>query len=149
MLSKSLEALQSARAMPRATVLIADDHAVVLDRLVSLLKDHFEVLGTAVSGTLLIEAAARLCPDVVVTDISMPGLNGLEALRQLKTACSDTKVILLTMDADAEVATHAIRSGASGFLTKFSAIDELVTAINEVLQGRVYVTRAVDGQSPA
>jgi DNA-binding NarL/FixJ family response regulator len=109
----------------------------------NLLKDPFEVVGTAMNGNLLIEAAARLQPDVVVTDLSMPGLNGLDVLERLKGSRADTKIIVLTMDADAELATYAIRKGASGFMTKVSAIDELVTAINEVLQGRVYVTHAI------
>jgi len=124
-------------------VLIADDHAVLLERLVSLLKERFEIVGTAMTGKLLIEGAARLRPDVVVTDISMPGLNGLQALGRVKKASPETKVIVLTIDADADLAAYAIHSGASGFITKVSASDELVTAIHEVLQGRVYVTRAV------
>jgi DNA-binding NarL/FixJ family response regulator len=130
--------------MPQATVLIADDHPRVLQLLVNLLKDRFEVVGTAVNGDQLIEATARLRPDVVVTDISMPALNGLEALRRLKTAGSETKIIVLTMDARAELASHAISSGASGFMAKLSAGNELVTAINEVLQGRVYVSRPLN-----
>jgi DNA-binding NarL/FixJ family response regulator len=130
--------------MPQATVLIADDHPLVLELLVDLLKDRFDVVGTAVNGDQLIEATARLRPDVVVTDISMPALNGLEALRRLKTAGSATKIIVLTMDAHPELARHAIRSGASGFIAKHSAGSELVTAINEVLRGRVYVSRPLN-----
>ena len=136
--------LQSARAMPQATVLIADDHPLVLELLVELLKDRFDVVGTAVNGDQLMEATARLRPDVVVTDISMPALNGLEALRRLKTAGSVTKIIVLTMDAHPELASHAIRSGASGFMAKHSAGSELVTAIDEVLRGRVYVSRPLN-----
>jgi DNA-binding NarL/FixJ family response regulator len=126
--------------MRNATVLIADDHPSLLSGLVSLLEETFEVVGAVVNGHLLVEAAARLRPDVVVTDISMPGLNGLEALEQLKAARSDIKVVVLTMYADAALAAEAIRAGASAFVVKVSAADELATAINEVLQGRVYLS---------
>src|SRR5882672_3510216 len=126
--------------MRNATVLIADDHPSLLSGLVSLLEEKFEVVGAVVNGQLLVEAAARLRPDVVVTDISMPGLNGLEALAQLKAARSDIKVVVLTMYADGALAAEAIRAGASGFVVKVSAADELETAIDEVLQGRVYLS---------
>jgi DNA-binding NarL/FixJ family response regulator len=126
--------------MRNATVLIADDHPSLLSGLVSLLEETFEVVGAVVNGHLLVEAAARLRPDVVVTDISMPGLNGLEALEQLKAARSDIKVVVLTMYADAALAAEAIRAGASAFVVKVFAADELETAINEVLQGRVYLS---------
>jgi len=126
--------------MRNATVLIADDHPSLLSGLVSLLEEKFEVVGAVVNGHLLVEAAARLRPDVVVTDISMPGLNGLEALAQLKAARSDIKVVVLTMYADGALAVEAIRAGASAFVVKVSAADELETAIDEVLQGRVYLS---------
>jgi DNA-binding NarL/FixJ family response regulator len=126
--------------MRNATVLIADDHPSLLSGLVSLLEETFDVVGAVINGHLLVEAAARLRPDVVVTDISMPGLNGLEALEQLKAARSDIKVVVLTMYADAALAAEAIRAGASAFVVKVFAADELETAINEVLQGRVYVS---------
>ena len=126
--------------MRNATVLIADDNPSLLSGLVSLLEETFEVVGAVVNGHLLVEAAARLRPDVVVTDISMPGLNGLEALEQLKAARSDIKVVVLTMYADAALAAEAIRAGASAFVVKVSAAEELATAINEVLQGRVYLS---------
>jgi DNA-binding NarL/FixJ family response regulator len=129
------------RAMQQARVLIADDHAVVLDRLVTLLKDRFEVVGTVSDGNVLIERATRLSPDVIVLDLSMPGFTGLEALRQLRLARSEAKIIVLTMDVDAEIVTEAISCGASGFLLKLLAGEQLATAIDEVLQGRVYVAR--------
>jgi DNA-binding NarL/FixJ family response regulator len=127
----------------RARVLIADDHTIVLEGLVSLLKETFEVVGAVSDGASLVAATARLRPDVVVTDISMPGLSGIEALRRLQADLKGTKVVVLTMHADAELATEAMRAGASGFLVKHSAGDELVNAINEVLQGGVYLTPAL------
>jgi DNA-binding NarL/FixJ family response regulator len=129
--------------MRRATVLIADDHAIVTEGLARLLTDQFDVVGTVKDASTLLEAAARLRPDIIITDISMPGLSGIEALGRLKNEKIDSKVIVLTMHADAEVATEAMRAGASGFLVKLAAGEELVTAINEVLQGRIYLTPAV------
>ena len=129
--------------MRRPTVLIADDHPIVMEGLVSLLKDGFEVVGTVGDGTRLLDEAARLRPDVIVTDISMPGVSGLDALRRLKATRTDVKVIVLTMHARAKLAMEAIRAGASGFVVKQSASAELVTAINEALQDRVYLTPAV------
>ena len=129
--------------MRRATVLIADDHAIVREGLVSLLKDRFEVVGAVGDGGRLLEEASRLRPDVIVTDISMPGASGLEVLGRLKAARADARVIVLTMHAEAELATKALRAGASGYVVKQSASEELVLAINEALRGRVYLTPAL------
>lgn len=129
--------------MRRATVLIADDHVIVREGLVRVLEDHFDVIGAVSDGLRLVEDAERLRPDFVVTDLSMPGLTGLEALRFLRSRRLNTKVIVLTMHADAELAREAIEAGASGFVLKHAATQELVTAIHEVLQGRVYLTPAL------
>ena len=125
------------------TVLIADDHTIVMDGLVALLKDKFDVVGAVSDGSRLVDEAIRLKPDVIVTDISMPGMSGMDALRRLKALRSDTRIILLTMHANAAVVTEAMHAGASGYLLKQSAGDELVSAIHEVLQGRVYLTPAL------
>jgi len=128
----------------RTTVLVADDHAIVTEGLVSLLREHdFDVVGAVGDGEKLVEAARRLKPDVIVTDLSMPGLSGLEALVKLKAAKVDSKVIVLTMHHDAARATQAIKAGASAFLLKESAGEELVTAIREALEGHVYLTPSV------
>lgn len=128
----------------RTTVLVADDHAIVLEGLVSLLKDYdLDVVGAVGDGARLIEAARRLKPDVIVTDLSMPGLSGLEVLTTLKQERIDSKVVILTMHHDASWATLALKAGASAFLLKESAGDELVTAIQQALQGHVYLTAAV------
>ena len=129
--------------MSLPTILIADDHAMVVEGLVGLLKEQFDVVGTAFDGSTLLEAATRLRPDVVVTDVSMPGLSGMEVLRRLTAQETSTKVIVLTMHADAELATEAIRAGASGFVVKQSAGEELLTAVQDVLQGRIYLASAV------
>ena len=129
--------------MRRPTVLIADDHTIVMDGLVALLKNKFDVVGAVSEGAKLVDEAVRLKPDVIVTDISMPGLSGMEALRRLKALRSDTRIILLTVHASPALITEAMRAGAAGYLLKQSAGDELVNAIHEVLGGRVYLTPAL------
>ena len=122
------------------SVLIADDHTIVAQGLELLLKESFNFVGTVTDGRALLEAAARLRPDVIVADISMPLLNGLDAIRQLRSSGNTAKIVILTMHADPHLATEAFRAGASGFVLKQSAGDELVKAINEILQGRAYLT---------
>ena len=130
--------------MRRPTVLLADDHAIVTDGLARILSEaHFDVVGAVRDGEQLLEAATRLRPDVIITDLSMPGLSGLDALVRLRTAHVQSKVIVLTMHHDAELAADAIRGGASGFLLKESAGDELVTAVRHALDAKVYITPAV------
>jgi DNA-binding NarL/FixJ family response regulator len=126
--------------MRRTTVLLADDHAIVAEGLASLLNSHVDLMGTVGDGGQLLEAARELRPDVIVADMAMPVLSGLEALRQLKAERIDAKVIFLTMHADAQLATEALRAGASGYVLKHSAGEELFRAIQEVVQGRVYLT---------
>ena len=130
--------------MRRPTILLADDHTMVLEGLVHLLTEHdFEVVGAVGNGHLLMDLARQLRPDVVVTDLSMPGLSGLDALTRLKGELPDIRVIVLTMHHDAELAARAMRAGAAGYLLKDSAGEELVTAIREALQQRVYLTPAL------
>ena len=128
----------------RTTVLIADDHAIVMEGLVALLKEHdFDIVGAVGDGQKLLEAARRLKPDVIVTDLSMPVLSGLDVLGKLKDEHVASKVVVLTMHNDGERASHALKAGASAFLLKESAGEELVTAIHQALQGRVYLSSAV------
>jgi DNA-binding NarL/FixJ family response regulator len=126
--------------MPVPSVLLADDHKIVAQGLEALLKDSFSFVGTVSDGRALLEAAVRFKPDVVVTDISMPLLNGLDAVRQFRSHGIEAKVVFLTMHADAALAAEAFRAGGSAFLLKQSAGDELVQAIREILQGRAYLT---------
>jgi DNA-binding NarL/FixJ family response regulator len=121
-------------------VLLADDHAIVAEGLQALLKESFDLVGIARDGRALVDAAKRLQPNVIVTDISMPLLNGLDAVRLLRNDGIDAKVVFLTMHRDPNLAAEAFRAGASGFLLKDSAGDELVTAIQQVAQGRAYLT---------
>ena len=126
--------------MNRASVLLVDDHKIVADGLKSLLENDFELVGIVGDGIAMLEAAKRLRPDVIVTDIAMPRLNGLDAVRQLKREGIPAKVIFLTMHSETHLATEAFRVGASGYLLKHSAGDELISAIHEVVKGRVYLS---------
>jgi two-component system, NarL family, response regulator NreC len=131
-------------SISRNTVLLADDHAIVTEGLAGLLRHHgFDVVGMVGDGQLLIAEARRLRPDVIVTDLSMPGLSGLDVLPRLKDEGIESKVIVLTMHNDADLATLAMRRGAAGFLLKESAGEELLSAIRQVLQGHVYLTPAL------
>ena len=121
-------------------VLIADDHALVLEAIRTLLEPQCEVVATVTDGRALVESAVLLKPDVVLIDIAMPLLNGLEAVRQLKAKMPGVKLVCLTMNEDSEIGAEAMRSGASGYLLKKSAASELFHAIQEVLKGRSYIT---------
>jgi DNA-binding NarL/FixJ family response regulator len=113
---------------------------MVAQGLASLLREEFDLVGTVGDGQALLEAAQRLRPDVIVADLAMPVLDGLAALHRLTAARLDAKVIFLTMHADAHLATAALRAGAAGYVLKHAAGEELITAIQEVLQGRTYLT---------
>ncbi len=129
--------------MPRPSVLIADDHRIVAEGLVKLLGRRFDVVATVSDGAALIEAAERLRPDIIVTDLDMPSISGLEALERLKKLGVASKFVILTMHGEARVAARAMRAGASAFLLKHSAGNELIEAIEEVLNGRTYLTPAM------
>lgn len=126
--------------MPRTKVLLADDHAVVAQGLAALLEDTFELAGVVHDGRALLAAVETLHPDVVVTDISMPLLNGLDAVRQIRASHPEVKVIILTMHKETQLAADAFRAGASGYMLKVSPGEELITAIEQVAMGRSYVT---------
>jgi DNA-binding NarL/FixJ family response regulator len=131
---------------PRPRVLLADDHRIVAEGLKSLLVEEFDLVGLVEDGRALIAAAKTLRPDVIVTDISMPHLNGLDALSQLKKDNSRVKVVFLTMHKDASYARRALESGGSGFVLKHSAPAELVDAIRAALDGKTYLTPAFAGE---
>jgi DNA-binding NarL/FixJ family response regulator len=124
----------------RPRVLLADDHRLLREAFTRLLEPECEVVGAVADGRALLMAAPDLRPDIVVLDVAMPLLNGLDAARQLKRTMPKVKVIFLTMSEDSDVAAEAFRAGASGYLLKNSAASELVQAIREVSLGRSYVT---------
>jgi DNA-binding NarL/FixJ family response regulator len=126
--------------MKRPRVLLADDHRLLREVFAQLLQSECEVVGAVADGRALLDAAPELRPDIVVLDIAMPLLNGLDAARQLKRLMPAVKVIFLTVSEDPDLAAEAFRAGASGYLLKNSAAAELLQAIQEVFQGRSYVT---------
>jgi DNA-binding NarL/FixJ family response regulator len=127
----------------RSRVLLADDHPMVLEGLRKLLETDFEVVATVTDGNELLAAAVRLQPELVVTDISMPGLDGLEATRRLQAAVPGVRVLILSVYADPSWVREAFEAGACGYLTKASAPEEVATAVREVLKGRFYVSPVV------
>ena len=132
--------------MKRPRVLLADDHRMVAEGLKSLLGAEFELVGVVEDGRALIEAAGKLRPDVIVADITMPHLNGIDALVQLKRADKLVRVVFLTMHLEVAYARRALESGASGYVLKHSAPAELITAIRAALDGKTYVSPAVAGE---
>jgi len=124
-------------------VLLADDHALLLGAFEKLLASECDIVGQVSDGRTLVAAAEQLKPDVIVLDIGMPILNGLEAGRQIKRILRDVKLVFLTMNEDADLAAEAFRVGASAYLLKRSAASELVTAIREAMNGRSYITPLV------
>src|SRR5271168_1602262 len=129
--------------MDRPRVLIADDHTLVAEAFKSLIEPEFEVVKVVTDGRSLLVSALELKPDVVLLDLSMPLLNGLDAGQELKKLLPKTKLIILTMNEDSDVASKALRQWASGYLLKKSAGIELKKAIFEVLHGRSYVTPSI------
>jgi DNA-binding NarL/FixJ family response regulator len=126
--------------MTRPRILMADDHLMLLEAFKALLAPDFDIVGTVTDGRTLLEEFSRLNPDVVLLDVAMPLLNGLDAGRQLKAQRRSVKLIYLTMNPDPDLAGEALRLGASGYVLKSSAAQELKQAIQEALRGRSYIT---------
>jgi len=127
----------------RPRVLLADDHTLLLEAFQKMLAAECDVVGTVSNGRAVVSEALKLRPDVVVLDITMPLLNGVDAARQLKRELPDARIVFLTMNEDAELAAEAFRAGGSGYLLKRSAGTELLAAIREVASGRFYMTPLV------
>jgi len=132
--------------MPAPRVLLADDHHLLLGALEKLLQEDCQIVGRVSDGHALVAAAQQLKPDVIVLDVAMPLLNGLEAGRQIKQVLRTVKLIYVTMNEDPDIAAEAFRAGASAYLLKRSTPVELLTAIREVMLGRSYVTPLVTEQ---
>jgi DNA-binding NarL/FixJ family response regulator len=128
-------------SLPR--LILADDHTILAEAFRKLLEPHCEVVGIVSDGRALVEIASQLKPDVIIVDISMPLMNGLEAGIRLKELIPTSKLIFLTMNEDPDLAVEAIRSGASGYLLKSSAAEELIRAIQLVLKGKTYITPVI------
>ena len=135
--------------MSQARIFLADDHSILLDAFKKLLEPVYQVVGTATDGRALIEQAVKLRPDILLIDVAMPRLNGLDACEKIKALLPDARIIFLTMMEDADTAAEAIRRGASGYLLKKSAASELFTAIQKVLQGRTYISNLLSRGLPS
>jgi DNA-binding NarL/FixJ family response regulator len=129
--------------LDRARVLLADDHKNFLAAATRLLQPEFEVVKTVGDGQVLLEEAARLEPDIVVLDISMPVLNGIEAARQLRAAGSRAKIVFLTVHQDPEYVQAAIAAGAEGYVVKCQLATDLLPALREALAGRLFISPAL------
>lgn len=132
--------------MKRPRVILADDHRIVSEGLKSLLVEEFELVAIVEDGRALIDAAKEFRPDVIVSDITMPGLNGLDAFTQLKKEIAHIKVVFLSMHHDVAFARRAIESGALGYVLKHSAAAELVMAIRAALLGKTFITPTIAGE---
>jgi DNA-binding NarL/FixJ family response regulator len=124
----------------RKTLLLADDHSLMLEGLARLLADEYEIVGTAANGRELLSEARRLRPNVIVLDVGMPEMNGIEAARQILNVLPQTKLVFVTQQLDQNYLHAAFQAGASGYVAKQSASSELLAAIHMALQGRFYVT---------
>jgi DNA-binding NarL/FixJ family response regulator len=131
--------------MIRPRVLLGDDHAMFSEGLRRILEPHFDVLNIVENGRDLLAAVEQLRPDVIVADISMPLLNGIEVARRLQKTAHGPKIVFLTMHEDGTFATAAFRAGASGYVLKRSAPSEIVTAIQEAVRGRTYISPLIAG----
>jgi DNA-binding NarL/FixJ family response regulator len=132
--------------MTRPRILLADDHRMVAEGLKSLLAGEFDLAGVVEDGRALVESARRLRPDVIVADITMPHLNGIDALAQLKKDNPSVRMVFLTMHQDAVYARRALEVGASGYVLKHSAPTELVMAIHAALEGKTFITPSLTGE---
>jgi DNA-binding NarL/FixJ family response regulator len=130
----------------RPRVLLADDHRLVAEGLKSLLSAEYELLEVVEDGRALIAAAKKLRPDIIVADITMPHLNGIDALALLKKDNPNVKVVFLTMHQEVAYARRALEAGASGYVLKHSAPSELIAAVDAALNGQIYVTPALAGE---
>jgi two-component system, NarL family, response regulator NreC len=126
--------------MPRPRILVADDHAIMVQGLGRLLEGEAEIVATASDGQQLVERARQHRPDIIVSDINMPGMSGLDAMRRLKADGLRSKFIFLTLHTDSRLASEAMRAGASGYLLKHAAAEELIEAIHAVMKGHTYLT---------
>jgi len=132
--------------MTRARIVLADDHRIVAEGLKSILAGHFDLVGVVEDGEKMIEAARTLEPDLIVADVSMPTLNGIEALEVMRKQGLDVPVVFLTMHREVEYASLALEAGAAGYVLKHAAPDELVQAVNVALQGGTFVSPSLAGE---
>jgi DNA-binding NarL/FixJ family response regulator len=133
--------------MSEIRVLLADDYRPILENVSRLLGSGFEIIGEAQNGQALVEAALKLKPDVIVTDISMPILNGIEAAKRLREAGSTSKVVFLTVLSDPDIISTCMATGALGYVVKARLFIDLEPAIREAIAGRVFISAALGSES--
>jgi two-component system, NarL family, response regulator NreC len=129
----------------RARVILADDHAMVAEGLGRLISEVADLVGQVADGRQLVDSARRLKPDIIISDVSMPVMSGLDALRQLKAEGSQARFIFLTVHTEAQLAAEAMRAGAAGYLLKAAAGEELFEAIRAAMAGRVFLSPHIAG----
>ncbi len=134
--------------MPKPRLLIADDHPLILEGLRRMLEHEYEIVASAGDGRSLVQAAERLRPDVVVLDIAMPLLNGIDALRQIRRTLPHTRALVVTQQTGRQYVQTAFRAGASGYVIKQCAAGDLLTAVREVLKDRLYISEPLKRQFP-
>jgi DNA-binding NarL/FixJ family response regulator len=133
----------------RFRLLLADDHAILLDSLRLLLSTHYDVVGAVTDGHSLLETAREVQPDIIVSDIAMPGLNGLDAAARLRQMLPRVRLVFLTMHMDQDTAAEAIRRGADAYVVKAAPVAELLDALEQVLGGRTFITPTISGEPAA
>jgi DNA-binding NarL/FixJ family response regulator len=131
--------------MPLPRVLLADDHVATALQLRNLLQPHFDVVGMVEDGPALVSAAARLSPDVIVTDVSMPGMDGIDAAVLIRRVDSHARIVFVTVHTDAILVERGLAAGALGYILKDAAGDELVPAVQAALDGHRYISCALGG----
>ena len=132
--------LTATRKFSRPRVLLGDGHQIILDTESQLLTPEFDIVGTVRDGAALLHAADRLNPDVIVLDITMPNLNGLEVARQLKTRDSRAKIVFVSVHADPDLVREALSIGASGYVVKHTMASDLLRAVRSVLEGEQFIS---------
>jgi DNA-binding NarL/FixJ family response regulator len=139
--------IASEKSKGKVRILVADDHRVVRELVENMLEQDFEVIRTVDNGKALVESALELQPDVIVTDISMPILGGIEAARRLKESGSPAKVVFLTVHSDPDIVRACLNVGASGYIVKVRMDTDLLPAIREALAGRIFLSPTCDHQN--
>ena len=129
--------------LKRPRILLADDHPLMLEGIRSVLAPHYEIAGTVTDGRALLEAAPRLKPDLIVLDITMPHLNGIDAASQIKTSLPGIKLLFVSMHSSSVYVRAAVEAGGTGYVLKSAVLEELLDAVQSVLGGRMYISRGL------
>jgi len=127
-------------------ILLADDHAPTLEGISAILAPHYEIAGSAADGRALVDAALRLNPDLIIADITMPFLSGIEAARQIKESLPGTKLLFVTMHSSPAYVRAALEAGAAGYVLKSAVLEDLLDAVQSVLRGRIFVSPGLSNE---